>query len=152
MTRPSRFKILSALVTVAVATWYSVESCMIVGSRDPGARSPDSIWARSNAASCWLVAVLARELAPGSYLAISHLTSDFAPAAVTAAVGAYNTLVPTALIPRTHNQVSALFAGLPLVSPGVVPVAEWRPVIADQFPLTADLYAGVARTSGNPPR
>jgi S-adenosyl methyltransferase len=96
-----------------------------------------------------IVAALARELAPGSYLAISHLTTDFAPAAVMAAVGAYNTLVPIALVPRTHTQVSALFAGLPLVPPGVVPLTEWRPGMADQFPSAADLYVGVARTSGN---
>jgi hypothetical protein len=64
---------------------------------------------------------------------------------VTAGVGAYNTLVPTALVPRTHSQVSALFGGLPLVPPGVVPITEWRPA-AGPFPHAADLYAGVART------
>jgi hypothetical protein len=93
-----------------------------------------------------IIATLARQLAPGSYLVISHLTSDFAPGPVTAGVGAYNTLVPTALIPRSHTQVSSLFAGLPLVPPGVVPLTEWRPAIAGPFPQTADLYAGVART------
>jgi hypothetical protein len=67
---------------------------------------------------------------------------------VAAGVDAYNTLVPTALIPRSHSQVSALFAGLPLVPPGVVPLAEWRPAIAGPFPQTADLYAGVARVQG----
>jgi SAM-dependent methyltransferase len=95
-----------------------------------------------------IVATLARQLTPGSYLVISHLTSDFAPAEVAAGVDAYNTLVPTALIPRSHSQVSALFADLPLVPPGVVPLAEWRPAIAGPFPQTADLYAGVARAQG----
>ena len=71
-----------------------------------------------------IVAALARQLAPGSYLAISHLTGDFAPDSVGAGVSAYNALVPTALIPRTHSRVSALFAGLPLVPPGVVPLTE----------------------------
>jgi SAM-dependent methyltransferase len=91
-----------------------------------------------------IIATLARQLAPGSYLAISHLTSDFAPGPVTAGVKAYNTLVPTALIPRTHSQVSALFAGLPPVPPGVVPLTQWRPAAAGPFPHAADLYAGVA--------
>jgi SAM-dependent methyltransferase len=90
-----------------------------------------------------IVATMARQLAPGSYLAISHLTSDFAPGPVTAGVSIYNTLVPTALSPRSHSQVSALFAGLPLVPPGVVPLTEWRPA-AGPFAHTADLYAGVA--------
>jgi hypothetical protein len=98
----------------------------------PGADEPASI-----------VAALASKLAPGSFLAISHLTADFAPGPVAAGVSAYNALVPTSLIPRTHSQVSALFAGLPLVPPGVVPLTEWRPA-AGPFPHVTDLYAGVA--------
>ena len=81
-----------------------------------------------------IVAALARQLAPGSFLAISHLTGDFAPGPVAAGVEAYNTLVPTAVIPRSHTEVSALFGGLPLVPPGVVPLSEWRPPIAGPGP------------------
>jgi SAM-dependent methyltransferase len=91
------------------------------------------------------VAALARRLAPGSYLVISHLTGDFAPGPVSAGILAYNALVPTPLIPRTHAQVTALFGGLPLVPPGVVPLAEWRPAHAGPGPQLADLYAGMAR-------
>jgi hypothetical protein len=54
VTRPSLFKILMALTTVAVAIWCSVASAMIVGSREPGGLAPLSISARSSAASCWL--------------------------------------------------------------------------------------------------
>jgi S-adenosyl methyltransferase len=93
---------------------------------------------------------MARRLAPSSYLAISHLTSDFAPGPVAAGVSTYNALVPTALSPRSHSQVSALFAGLPLVPPGVVPLTEWRPA-AGPFPHTADLYAGVAHAPASRP-
>jgi len=96
-----------------------------------------------------VVAALARPLAPGSYVAISHLTADFAPGPVTAGVKAYNTQVPTAVIPRSHTQVSALFAGLPLVPPGVVPLTEWRPSISGPSLASADLYAGLARTPGH---
>lgn len=77
---------------------------------------------------------------------ISHLTADFAPAQVSAGAAAYNTVVPTAVVPRTHVQVTALFGSLLLVPPGVVPVTEWRPVAASPAPQAADLYAGVART------
>jgi SAM-dependent methyltransferase len=94
-----------------------------------------------------IVAALARQLAPGSYVVISHLTGDFAPDPVAAGVAAYNALVPTALVPRTHSQVSALFAGLPMVPPGVVPLTEWRSVPAGQSSLSADLYAGMAHTA-----
>jgi SAM-dependent methyltransferase len=83
-------------------------------------------------------------LAPGSFVVISHLTGDFASGPVAAGVAAYNALVPAGLIPRTHTQVSALFAGLPLVPPGVVPLTEWRPS-SRADPACADLYAGLAR-------
>jgi hypothetical protein len=92
-----------------------------------------------------VVATLARQLPPGSFVAISHLTADFAPGPVAAGVETYNTLVPAPLTPRSHTQVSALFGGLPLVPPGVVPVIEWRPAVASPLPHVADLYAGVAR-------
>ncbi len=93
-----------------------------------------------------IVAKLAGELAPGSFIAISHLTADFAPEQVTAAATAYNTLASVPVTPRTHAQVSGLFGGLPLVAPGVVPVTQWRPVVAGlPHRMTADLYAGLAR-------
>jgi SAM-dependent methyltransferase len=92
-----------------------------------------------------IVAGLARQLAPGSYLVLSHLTADFAPGPVEAGVSAYNALVPAALIPRTHSQVSAMFVGLPLVPPGVVPLTEWRPAPAYPSSRSSDMYAGVAR-------
>ena len=96
-----------------------------------------------------IVTKLARALAPGSYLVISHLTSDFAPGPVIAGVQAYNTLVPAGLTARTHTQVSSLFAGLPLVPPGVVPVTEWRPTLAGAPRQPADMHAGVARIPGS---
>ena len=49
----------------------------------------------------------------------------------------------------THSQVTALFGGLPLVAPGVVPVTEWRPSLTSASPCPADLYAGLARIPGN---
>jgi SAM-dependent methyltransferase len=100
-----------------------------------------------------IVATLTRALAPGSYLVISHLTSDLAPSPVAAGVDAYNAAVPTAVVPRSHSQVTALFGGLSLVPPGVVPVTEWRPTIVGVC-AQADLYAGMARHArvpGPPP-
>ena len=96
-----------------------------------------------------IVAALARALAPGSYLVISHLTADLAPGQVGSAVAAYNTAVPGGVIPRSHAEVTALFGGLPLVPPGVVPLTEWRATSATGPVACADLFAGAART---PPR
>jgi hypothetical protein len=48
-----------------------------------------------------VVAALAGGLAPGSYLALSHVTADFAPEQVAAAVDAYNTLAPVPVTART---------------------------------------------------
>jgi hypothetical protein len=92
-----------------------------------------------------IVGRLAAALAPGSFVVISHLTGDFAPDQVSAGVDAYNAAVPTTILPRTHTQISGLFGGLPLVPPGVVPVAEWRPTTSLPHRHTADLYAGMAR-------
>jgi hypothetical protein len=92
-----------------------------------------------------IVAALTEPLAPGSCVAISHLTADFAPDAVGGGVRAYNALVPTAVVPRSHAQVTGLFAGLPLAAPGVVPVTGWRPDQAGAADQAADLYGGVAR-------
>ncbi len=92
-----------------------------------------------------IVAALARALAPGSYLVISHLTADLAPGQVGAAIEAYNAAVPVGVIPRSHAEVTALFGGLPLVPPGVVPLAEWRHSPATGPAPHADLYAGIAR-------
>ncbi len=90
-----------------------------------------------------VVTALAEPLAPGSCVAISHLTGDFAPDAVGEGVEAYNALVPTPVVARSHAQVTGLFAGLPLIAPGVVPASEWRPdQVARQV---VDVYAGIGR-------
>jgi S-adenosyl methyltransferase len=56
--------------------------------------------------------------------------------------------VPAGIIARSHAQVTALFGGLSLVAPGVVPVAEWRRDVCDPPGQAADLYAGLLVTGG----
>jgi S-adenosyl methyltransferase len=97
-----------------------------------------------------IVAALAAPLAPGSFIVISHLTSDFAPDEVTAGVAAYNALVPAGITARTHAEVTALFGGLALIPPGVVPVSEWRPDHAPLHGVSADMYAGLATITRRP--
>jgi S-adenosyl methyltransferase len=92
-----------------------------------------------------IVADLSRSLVPGSAVAISHLTADAAPDEVGAGIATYNALVPTGLAARSHAEVTALFGGLTLVPPGVVPVSEWRPDHAPLHAVSPDVYAGVAK-------
>jgi len=91
-----------------------------------------------------VVAALAGGITPGSFIAISHLTADFAPEQVSAAATVYNAMAPVPVTPRSHTEVTALFGGLPLLAPGVVPVTQWRPPIGAGT-LPCDLHAGVAR-------
>jgi S-adenosyl methyltransferase len=96
-----------------------------------------------------IVATLAGALAPGGgFVAISHLTADFAPEQVGAGVAAYNTLVSDGITARTHREVTGLFGGLSLVAPGVVPVSEWRPEHAPVRGVSADMYCGLATVTG----
>ena len=84
-----------------------------------------------------VVARLVDALAPGSYLAIQHATADFYPPG-SGTAGAYN----RAGIPfqyRTRDEFGRFVAGLQLVPPGIVPMAEWR---ADDEPRPSPLEAG----------
>ena len=73
-----------------------------------------------------LVARYSTALASGSYLAISHVTADFAPKLVGASADAYNSEA-LAFTPRTGEQIERFFEGYELEEPGLVPVFDWRP-------------------------
>ena len=92
-----------------------------------------------------IVEALAARLAPGSYIAISHMTADFAPESVMSATRAYNDLAPDPVTPRTKAQLTAFFGGRELVKPGVVSVSRWRPDAADDDQELVDLYGAIAR-------
>jgi hypothetical protein len=73
-----------------------------------------------------LVAELREALAPGSYVVISHGTTDGQAANVAEAMGHYNqTTAP--FQPRSYAAIEAFFEGLELVNPGLVRVPLWRP-------------------------
>jgi SAM-dependent methyltransferase len=84
-------------------------------------------------------------LAPGSYLAISHATGDFAPKKMAQVTVSYAER-GAVFIGRTRAQVTAMFCGRPLVDPGVVQISHWRPK-GGTLPPNADRvwgYAGIA--------
>jgi hypothetical protein len=77
-------------------------------------------------AAAYVVSGLTDAVPSGSYLVIYHLASDIDPA-MQAALKQWNRTVPRPITLRSRPEIAALVAGLELVPPGVVPVAEWRP-------------------------
>jgi len=94
------------------------------------------------------VRTLVEALAPGSYMALSHLTDDVDEPGMTEVASrleaSMGTTYPPAL--RCRADVLRFFDGLDLLEPGLVPAPEWRP---DGEPDGAGrhtpLLAGVAR-------
>jgi hypothetical protein len=72
------------------------------------------------------VAAFRDRICPGSYVAISHITSDgSAPSTISAIREAYRAASAPAVF-RTTEQIERLFAGFKLLRPGLAEVSEWR--------------------------
>lgn len=83
-------------------------------------------------------------MAPGSYLVLSHLTTDGPPpAAVARTVEVYEGATSPILF-RTREQIAQLFDGFSLERPGLVRPWQWHPDPASTM-HTKWLYAGVAK-------
>lgn len=92
-----------------------------------------------------IVAEYKSVMAPGSYLAISHVTGDGVPAeAIEQAAGVYEHASAPGTA-RTRTQVARFFHGLDMVTPGLTDVTYWR----DPFPARRAgpllFYGGVGR-------
>ena len=98
-----------------------------------------------------LVGRLVEAVPPGSYLAISHITTDGEPQHMSEVMERLGRTMqgsnPPAL--RPLPDVRRFFDGLDLVEPGLVPVNDWRP---DQLPppgqhpaRRSPLYGAIAR-------
>jgi hypothetical protein len=87
------------------------------------------------------------QVAPGSYFVISHVTADHLPPA--AAQGARDAYAGASApgVARTREQIARFFAGLEMVSPGLVDVSGWRPGHLGPPPGPAVFYAGIGRKS-----
>ena len=93
-----------------------------------------------------VLATLTENLAPGSYLVISHAGSDLITAGQEG-MEIYQTASEGAL--RDRAQVTAFFEGFDLVEPGLVRVPEWRPT--EELPADIEqywMYGGVGRKRG----
>ena len=97
------------------------------------------------------VATFVRSMAPGSYLAISHMTTDVQPAAMAEVLDRLEETTRDTNPPafRSKDQVGRFFAGLDLVDPGIVRIDLWRPEPDSEPPAPGSrvppLYAAVAR-------
>jgi hypothetical protein len=108
----------------------------------------------------WIcLAHLVSALASGSYLALSHLTSDqMSPAGITAILDAYHDATDP-IYPRTLPQISKFFDGLHLIPPydGADPQPCKAGLWGAEDPLLADdassqwRWAGVARVPAPTP-
>jgi SAM-dependent methyltransferase len=95
-----------------------------------------------------VVAALRDALAPGSYLAICHATSEGRPAVTRAMDKVYRGSVSAGGTIRSRPDILRFFDGFELVEPGLVNVPLWRPVSPADVPADPDRFwvlAGVGR-------
>ena len=96
-----------------------------------------------------VVASLRDALAPGSYLVISHLTTEGSPPEQSAALEkAYNRRVAARGTLRSRAAIERFFDGFEVLDPGVVFLPQWRPDAEPdphQDPAQLFTLAGVGR-------
>jgi hypothetical protein len=101
-----------------------------------------------------LIAAYAGALAPGSYLALSHMTGEHKPPQAVQALTQVGAQAAGGTYLRSRAEVRRLFGGLPLVPPypGAAADVTWVGLWDCEDPVLADsegsrwLYCGVART------
>jgi SAM-dependent methyltransferase len=91
-----------------------------------------------------IVAAIAARLAPGSFIAISHGTTDGVDAAAAAAAKTAYQGASMPGVPRSRAEVERFFDGLDLLPPGVADVRAWgRPGVRPSGPVL--FWAAVGR-------
>ena len=102
----------------------------------PPARDPEGI-----------VATYRDAVVAGSMLAFSQFTRDLMPEEMDRVVQVMSSSRDP-MYPRTHAEITGLFAGFDIEEPGIVPTALWRPepgMDDGTDPARAGIYAGVGR-------
>ncbi|MCW8101717.1 SAM-dependent methyltransferase [Streptomyces tauricus] len=91
-----------------------------------------------------LVAQLLEPMAAGSYLMLSHVTSEFDPA-IWDRIDAIYRAGGTPVRARHREEILPFFHGLGLCDPGLTLVTQWRPDSDMRITEPVAVYAGVAR-------
>jgi trans-aconitate methyltransferase len=90
---------------------------------------------------------LMEALPSGSFLALSHASSDIETGLVAAGTERYNQRSAVPITPRTRAQVARFLDGMEVVEPGVVPLGHWHPGPLQQFDSPGlPTYCAVGRT------
>ncbi|MET0425094.1 MAG: SAM-dependent methyltransferase [Actinoplanes sp.] len=95
-----------------------------------------------------LITPLLDAVPSGSYLTVTHGTMDFSPPEMQADHAKMRAAGRSDVWPRDRAEFTALFDGLTIEEPGVVPVSEWRPADpAEPLPSRQDvaMWGAVAR-------
>jgi O-methyltransferase involved in polyketide biosynthesis len=93
-----------------------------------------------------IVRQLTEATVPGSYLAISHPTTEVDATPMTEAVRFWNEQGSAQMTLRSHAELLRFFDGMDLMEPGVVTCSRWRPEVMDISEIVdVTHFAGVAR-------
>ena len=82
---------------------------------------------------------------PGSYLAVSHASSDIEQSGQSEAAGSYNAQSAARITLRSGAEFARFFGGLELVPPGIAPLGQWAPGATETGPATLPTYTALAR-------
>ena len=94
------------------------------------------------------VARFLKAAAPGSYLVLSHVTTDPSPQTAAKVQSVYAGTTNQAA-PRRRAEILAFFDGLDLIEPGLLPVSQWRPDEPEEDdPAKGWILGGLARKPG----
>jgi SAM-dependent methyltransferase len=85
-----------------------------------------------------IVAAYRDAIAPGSYLVLSHATSDYRPETMDRASDVYSKADHTMNF-RRRDQIQHLLDGFELLPPGLTDVIKWRPQPTDEDPYNGDV-------------
>jgi S-adenosyl methyltransferase len=99
-----------------------------------------------DAVATGIVRTLLAAVPAGSYLALTHSTSEASGERVIEAVRQWNQVAVTPYTLRSPKQIAVFFDGLEMVEPGLVPCPRWRPDPADATAgRDMDEYCGLGR-------
>jgi trans-aconitate methyltransferase len=99
-----------------------------------------------------ILASLMAALAPGSYLAVSHLASDVPVDELEKSFRELNARMNGNMLARSRGEVAAFFDGLAIDEPGVALAGDWRPgpAAAASPGVSAPIWCAVGRKPTDP--